>query len=368
MKLTAALCALGALLPAQEIQSGPEVGMELTKVNVYAASGPYKGKEFDAAAELGKGPGALLFAKTLNRETAPIIRGLDNLTSDYSLLGFKSFTVWLSDDRTAGEQRIKQTSNAIKMRNPMTLSLDGAEGPGNYAINRIATLTLVIVKDGVVKKCLAFTDTGHKDIPIVTAAIESITGKLPGTAKERMAVLPDDAAKLKKIVADLWSENERLKKQLANQRNRRRPNRNMRGNQDGDKGKNEGEMRRRGDNRDADSKARKPLPGKHPTDDPKLMGLLRKSIRVETKQEIDDLFAEIDQVIGDDADRGKAMALGFIRILSATAYGTDEARARSIAFCAKNGHPRVFDKKAADAKKKKAADPGAKRRQKRKER
>jgi hypothetical protein len=177
------------------------------------------------------------------------------------------------------------------------------------------------------------------------------------------------------MVANLWSENARLKKQVANQRNRRRPNpnRNMRrGNNEGEK-KGDGEMRRRGGdqrggNQRGDNKAKKPLPGKHPTDDPTLMGLLRRSIRVETKKEIDDLFAEIDKEIGDDADRGKAMAQGFIRIISATAYGTDEGRARSIAFCAKNGHPKVFDKKAADAKKKEGAtDRGTKRRRERKE-
>lgn len=366
MKFTTALPVvgfLGALLPAQEIQSGPKVGMKLTKVNVYAASGPYKGKEFDAAAVLGQGPGALLFAKAFDRETVHIIRGLDGLTADYGLLGFKSFTVWLTDDRTAGEQRIKQTSNAITMRNPMTLSLDGAEGPGNYAINRNATLTLVIVKDGVVKKCLAFTDTGQKDIPVVTAAIESVTGKLPETAEGLMALLPKDTAQLKKMVADLWAENSRLKKQLANARGNR--NRNMqRGKQ------NEGEMRkRRGNqrggnqrsgNRDADNKAKKPLPGKHPTD-PKLMGLIRRSIRVETKEEIDGVFAEIDKAVGGDAEKREAIAQGFIRILGATTYGTDEARARSKAYAEKGHDRKVFDKKAAEAGKKAGDEDNKKR-------
>lgn len=372
MKFTAlpTVCALGALLSAQEIQSGPAIGMKLTKVNAYAASGPYQGKEFDAAAALGQGPGALLFVKALNRETAPIIRGLDNLAAEFSLLGFKSFTMMLTDDRTAGEARIKTLSKALNMRNPMTVSLDGAEGPGNYAINRNANLTLVMVKGGVVTKCLAFTDTGLKDLPLITAAVESVAGKLPTTAKGRVRLLPNDIAKLKKMVTQLWADNDQLKRQLANQSNRRnRGNRNMRrGRQDGKQG--DGQMRRRGadqrggnqrgSQRNADNAGKKQLPGTIPADS-ELVGLLRTLIRAKTKDEIDNVFESVDKAVGDSAEKREAMVQGFIRILGATTYGTDDARARAMAYCQKGGQRRIDDKKATEAARKQGGQRADKR-------
>nr|NIP96381.1 hypothetical protein [Akkermansiaceae bacterium] len=181
--------------------SGPAAGSELTPVKCYATDGPYRGEEFDAVGKLGDSPGALLFVHELTRNTAPVLRGLDDLASEFSILGFKSFTILLTGDRTAGESQLKRVNGSLRLANPIVLSIDGAEGPGNYALNRKAALTLVFAGDGKVVESMALTDTGPNDVPVIREAIEGITGKIP-----------EDPAELKKLIAGrLPGDPDRLK-------------------------------------------------------------------------------------------------------------------------------------------------------------
>ena len=134
----------------EPLSSGPEAGTALTPIPCYATDGALVGQEFDAAAKIGSAPGALLFVHELTRNTAPVIRGLDNLASEFSIVGFRSFTIILGEDRTAAEAQLKRVNGSLQLANPLVMSTDGAEGPGNYALNRKCTLTLVLTKDGAV--------------------------------------------------------------------------------------------------------------------------------------------------------------------------------------------------------------------------
>ena len=113
---------------AADIVSGPPTDTPLAPVNSYALHGPHKGREFDAAKSLGQGPGALLFIHELTRNIIPVLRGLDDLTSEYSVLGFQSHTLLLHDDRTSAENRLKAINGSLKYAHPIILSLDGLEG------------------------------------------------------------------------------------------------------------------------------------------------------------------------------------------------------------------------------------------------
>ena len=141
------LCAVACLpIHAQELATGPPPNTALTPVMSYAPVGPYAGQEFDSAKEIGDAPGGFLFIHGLSRNIVPMITGFDQLAGEYGLLGFKGFTLLLADDRTAAERQLKAVNGSLKLRNPIVLSLDGAEGPGNYALNRKCTLSLILTK------------------------------------------------------------------------------------------------------------------------------------------------------------------------------------------------------------------------------
>ena len=208
--------------------SGPPAGSKLTPVSVYAPTGPYKGKTFDAAKEIGNSPGVLMFIHVVNREAAAMIRGLDTLGLEYGILGFKSFGIHLGADRTEAEAGAKRFSGALKMHNPIVVSTDGHEGPGDYALNRKAYLTVVVVNNGAVKESICITDTGPKDVPRLRRWIESVAGKLPKNGVELARTQSDDPVELKQLIAKLYDQSrrqaEQIKRQQEGRRNRGRNN------------------------------------------------------------------------------------------------------------------------------------------------
>jgi len=204
---------------AAEIASGPPTGSRLAPVNSYALHGPHKGREFDAAKSLGQGPGALLFIHELTRNIVPVLRGLDDLTAEQSILGFHSHTLLLSDDRTSAENRLKAINGSLKLAHPIILSLDGLEGPGDYALNRRAALTLVLAKGGQVVRSVALTDTGQHNVPQLREWVEEIAGKIPSDPAElrHMIVgnLPKSGDAVRELAVNQGVQLQRLRARLA---------------------------------------------------------------------------------------------------------------------------------------------------------
>ena len=183
---------------SEAIISGPKIGTALTPIRCFGSD-----EEFDVAEKLGTAPGAILFIHELTRNTAPVINGLDQLATDHSIHGFRSYTIMLSADRTAGEDQAQRVNGSLKLRTPIVLCLDGAEGPGNYALNRNAALTLLFLKDGKVVRCEALTDTGPNDVPKIRQWTEEIVGPLPKGREALLAALPTDADALREFAVVL---------------------------------------------------------------------------------------------------------------------------------------------------------------------
>jgi hypothetical protein len=350
-KITAALLALGlaqSALRAQDeaketpLNSGPAVGTALTPVKCYATNGSLSGQEFDAAAKLGNAPCAFLFIHELTRNTAPVLRGLDNLTTEFAILGFKSYTVMLSGDRTAGEAQLKRVNGSLRLANPIALSIDGAEGPGNYALNRKAALTVVFAKEGKVTKSLALTDTGPNDVPVIRKAIVALTGELPEDPAELRrlvaASLPADPEKLKLLAADQMLELKRLRAQLVQLRQQARAG---------------GTAMRRQPARPARPAPGAPPQGRGPSrpnaaerparqgsapDDAELGSLLRSFIRQTNDQaRADEVFDAVKvRAASDDGLNKEAIEMFKLMLSFPDRYGTEYAQGLAKSFLKEN--------------------------------
>jgi hypothetical protein len=331
--------------PEEVLTSGPSVGTKLTPVKCYATTGALAGQEFDAAELLGNAPCALLFINELTRNTAPVLRGLDSLTTEFSILGFKSFTIMLSGDRTASEAQLKRVNGSLRAANPIALSIDGAEGPGNYALNRKAALTVIFAKEGKVTQSLALTDTGPNDVPVLRKAIVTLTGELPtDPAALRNLVansLPTDPKELKRLAADQMLELKRLRAQLVQLRQQARAG-------------GGGAMRRQA------APPRRPRPGgdsppqgRVPTrpnatekparqgrapDDSELNSLLRSFIRqTNDKEKADAVFADIEERAAKSGELNTETIEMFKLMLSfPDRYGTAHAQGLAKLFLKKN--------------------------------
>lgn len=348
--LPATFLALSGVIPghAQDedggLQSGPAPGAALTPVSCYATDGRLSGQEFDAAAKVGEAPGAFLFIHELTRNTAPVLRGLDDLATEFGILGFRSFTIMLSADRTAAEAQLKRVNGSLRLTNPIVLSTDGLEGPGNYALNRKAALTLILVKDGTVAKSLALTDTGPQDVPMIRKEIEALTGVIPEDPKALAdlvaAQLPADAGALKELAARQAVELRRLREEVARLRQdarqagmQRQPSRSQ-------------PMRPGGERPEA--RPTRPAPGERPPvqregkppEDPELLSLLRSYIRKTNDDErTEELFAGI-KARGAESEPLRGEVVEMFRLMLSIDYGNARAQELAREFLEEHGPKR----------------------------
>ncbi len=347
------LCLTPGFLAAQTgetLPSGPKAGTTVAAVKVYAPVGARAGREYDALSVIGQEAGALLFIHELTRNTAPVIRGLDRLAEEYSLLGLENQTVFLSADRTQAEVRLKAVNGSLKLREPIVLSLDGAEGPGTFALDRKCTLTLVLVNAGKVVRSVGLTDTGQNDVPVLRKWIEEITGPMPkGDALRKLiaARMPRDPDALREHAVRLELQVRRLQNQLQRQRqqgNRRRDaDPNMR--QRGMDRKREGGERRQ----DANPLKRR-FEGKAP-EDRELQGLLRSFIRkTNSDEQVDDVFARIEKRAGEsDTLRSQSVEMFRLVLSLKDRYGTAHAHELAERYMRRHAAPDEKENKKKDA-------------------
>ena len=352
------LCGLISLSTfAEDLVTGPPVGTDLGAVRCYANSGPYAGQEsFDAAEEIGSRPGALLFVHTLNRNTAPVIRGVGNLAREFGLFGFKAFIVTLSNDRTAAEEQLRRVNGSLRLNDPMVLSLDGLDGPGSLALNRRCTLSLIGIREGKVVESIGFTDTGLHDIDRIRALAEKTIGDVPSRPAELIALaeknLPNDPEALRTLAArqavDLYRLHKKATEDFANSRRyeRQQPGmmrqgrENARGNQ---------RMNRRPGGRDAGKKPENvvgnrdtsaaPVVAKRerrggPPKDEALSTLLRSFIRkTNDAARVDSIHADIVERTKQSEDLLKEGIAMFQLMLSfPDRYGSEHAQSLARAF------------------------------------
>lgn len=331
LRASAALPILAVLAPTlagqEPLSSGPQPGVAVPALPVYAPAGPDAGLELDVAAALGKGPGAVLFVHELTRNVAPLVRGLDRLADSHAPLGLTAAVVMLAADRSEAERRAPAASHSLRMARPMLVSVDGLEGPGAWALNRRATLTLVLVKDGTVQKSVAFTDTGRQDLDRLRALVEEVTGPIPDSPGElrRLALerLPEDLATLRARAAHLALElHWRALRQAEEEGDRAR--------REARQGRTDHPMMR---DRPAARDAARPdaaRRGQAPTDD-ELRGLLRAAIRRDADApSLERTFAAI-RTRAESSDDLRRQAESMLELMLSLDYGNDDAKARARA-------------------------------------
>jgi len=272
----AALILSGACAGAADaVFSGPQPGERTTPFKVLAIGGTDDGKERDPIFENAGAPTGLVFIHQIERSLVPLLR----VVEQYGVARqdrIKTEIIFLAADRLAGEERVRAAAGSLKLAARVGLSLDGAEGPGNYGLNKDCLMTIVTAKDDQVVANFALVQPGIADAPKVIAAlaktcgdenpptVEALAAKQPGMTRERAAM------------AD---------------------------------------------------KPKEDFPGALPSDT-KLVGLLRQFIRpTNDDATIDRVLAEVKAHIKDNADLTKQAADGWTRVLHfGDRYGTPYAR------------------------------------------
>src|SRR5262249_26882437 len=143
---------------------------------VLVASGERKGQEANLISEFAGAPAVLVFVHELTRPGAALMRPLDAFQQKRRADGLKLGFVFLAKDRTEMEQRLPLVANSLRMGTPLTLSMDGAEGPGNYGLNRNVQITALVAKGNVVTASFALVQPNETDAPKILAEVVKLIG------------------------------------------------------------------------------------------------------------------------------------------------------------------------------------------------
>jgi len=272
---------ISASAGADAVFSGPQPGEKASGFKVVTISGSAQSDRDPIAENNGK-PVALVFLHALERSLVPLLRVVD----EYGAMRkehLKTEVIFLSEDRVAGEQKMKAASNSLKLKSNIGLSLDGGEGPGNYGLNKECMMTIVIANENKVTANFALVQPGIADAPKILAALAKVSGDANPPTAEALT--------------------------------QRTPQRGMR------------PERAREMKPPGDGAKKGPFPGAVPTDE-KLVGMLRQFIRpTNDDATVDRVLGQVKAHIKDNPDLQKQAIDGWTRILHfGDQYGTPYAR------------------------------------------
>lgn len=173
--LIAGLCLAAA---AQEpVFSGPQVDEVLPPLSVRNIVGPQAGPETDPVAAVDGKPLLLIFVHKRERPAFALANALTKAAAEREAQGLRRQLVFLTDDPTTTESWLKQTATYFEKGTPVGISLDGAEGPGAYGLNRNVTMTVLVAREGKVTANFALVQPSlPADGPKILTAIWEATG------------------------------------------------------------------------------------------------------------------------------------------------------------------------------------------------
>lgn len=276
---------------ADAVFSGPQPGERTTGFKVIAIGGDSDAKERDPIAENAGAATALVFVHQMERSLVPLLRVIDQYGAERKDR-LKTEVVFLAPDRIAGEPRVRAANGSLKLSARVGMSGEGAEGPGNYGLNKDCLMTIVTARENRVQSNFALVQPGLADAPKVIAALAKLCGdENPPTAEALLAKTPGGG--------------------MA-------------------RGREGMEPRRPNANTNANANASAPkenFPGAPPTDD-LLLGLLRRFIRpTNDDATVDRVLTEVRERIRGNADLTKQAVDGWTRVLYfGDRYGTAYAR------------------------------------------
>ena len=273
---------LGAAQSEEKVFSGPQPGEKTTPFRSVELRGEGAGKERDIIAEHKGAPTTLIFVHGIERSMAPLMTVLDAYAQERKSV-LKTEFVFLSADRLSSQQRLPLVGQSLRLQSPISLSADGAEGPGNYGLNKECLMTVVVANENKVAANFALVQPGMADATKIISAIAKVVGDTNPPAAE---VLRE-----RRGLGGPRMEPGQQRERAPENQNRPKEN----------------------------------LPGAAPTDE-KLVGFLRRFIqRSNDDAVVDKVLSEVEAYVRGNEDLTRQAINGWTRVLHLK-YGTDYAQ------------------------------------------
>lgn len=160
--------------------SGPKVGEKLGDFKALAFSGGDAGKEYKFVEKIKDAPTLLIFmhAPTENGITRPglqFLRPVDKFAAENDKLN--THIVWITGDKEKTEGFLKRAEKSLSLQSPVSICLEGKDGPATYGLNDKVSITVLVANKGKVVANFALVDPNAKDSRKVIMAVAKVLGK-----------------------------------------------------------------------------------------------------------------------------------------------------------------------------------------------
>lgn len=202
----------------EEVFSGPQEGEKLADFTALGVM-DNEGKPFSLIKESQGGPILLIFVHNVTRPSIGLTRQVMDDAGKRKKDGLTSGLIFLSDDMTAMQARVKRMSGAMPKGVRIGISPDKQEGPGAYGLNRNVSLTVLIGNKNKVTDNFALVQPSVQAdaIKILNAVVKAVgKGTAPTLRELTLAQVRDESIrKPLNTLLDLKAQDRDVKKLIA---------------------------------------------------------------------------------------------------------------------------------------------------------
>ena len=171
---------LVAGLMVGDVTSGPQVGDKLGDFKALGFSGPQADKEFQFLTQTKGKATLVVFVQKITRPALQFLRPVDDYAAKEEKL--TTHVVWLTGDKGDTDETkkfLERAKGSLNLQSPVSICLEGKEGPAAYGLNDMAAITVLVAKDGKVVANFAYADPNGTVAKEVIAAAAKALGKAP---------------------------------------------------------------------------------------------------------------------------------------------------------------------------------------------
>jgi hypothetical protein len=170
--------------------SGPQIGEKLPALNVTLAYGTEARQTIDLVERAAGRPSLLVIVNGSSRPAARLTRALMNFAEMHKENLFAG-VAYLADDSSGAMKQLQDAVSWWQVEPPVGVSVDGAEGPGSYGLNRNVNVTVLVASKGVVTRNFALIQPTETDaIKILSDVVALVGGRVPGIAEVLFLSVP----------------------------------------------------------------------------------------------------------------------------------------------------------------------------------
>lgn len=174
-----AVTLMAAPILAADLKSGPNVGVRVGKLPVFAATGAHENKEIDYAAERKEKPTIYIFVngEHFSRPMAQYIREIDQKIANGKEKA-EAIVVWMTDKLDETKEYLPKVQQSIQLQaTALTIATGDKPRLQDWKINDDAHITVVVVNTGSVAGSVAHQSVNKTDAEAVIKLLKKATGK-----------------------------------------------------------------------------------------------------------------------------------------------------------------------------------------------